>query len=100
MTEEELRRLRVSADQVALAALFSLQSQAVRELALLLPAWQRAECLKGLAAKLSAMQEDQALLVFEEMPPALSDLWAGELQDAFARRTQELQSHLSGLTEP
>lgn len=94
MTDDDLHRLRLAADATALRAIALWAADRLREV--LPPADPgRAQVLMAIEKKLSQARSDYMLMTFPEMEPAMSDLWAGEAQEAFDRASAEFLQRLT-----
>ena len=94
MTEEELLRLRNAANFVAARHLMLYAARLLRG-ALPVDDAERAASLRSIELKVSAAKADYLGLTFPEHQAAISDLQAGEIQEAFERLSAEFLATLA-----
>jgi hypothetical protein len=93
VTEDEYKNLRLAADATAARSLMLWAGRLLHD-ALPHEDHLRTECTKVMQRKLAAARADYLQMTFPEMPAAVSDLWAGEAQEAFDRLSKAFWSCL------
>jgi hypothetical protein len=94
VNEQEFKQLRLAADATAARTLM-LWAATVLNKTLPTEPNLRAECIAAWQRKLASAKADYLQMTFPEMPPAVSDLWAGEAQESFDRLAVEFETRFS-----
>lgn len=95
MTNDEYEALKMRMKYFATKALLTWAVSALKAWLSTLPPEQRSLELSAVSKKLSAARNDYATLAFESMSPEMSDLQAGEFQDAFDLLAKAIEKDLS-----
>jgi hypothetical protein len=95
MTNDEYETLKLRMKYVATNALLTWSVSALKAWLSTLPPDQRSLELSAVSRKLSEARKDYSTLAFESLPPAMSDLHAGEFQEAFDTIASQIEKDLS-----
>ncbi len=91
MDDHEYKRLQLAATATAARTLMLWAAKLLHQ-ALPCDTGLRAKCISAMNRKLAATRADYLQMTFSEMSAAMSDLWAGEAQEAFDRLASEFQA--------